>query len=65
MTLQSESPLTITIHVAQFTATLGVLGILLKQHAIWTRMKDRLNSLWRKHCKEIGEEYVPLENGKR
>ena len=59
-----ESPITLTIHGITLAGIVCIIGILLKQHKVWIRLKDRMNSLWRKHCKEIGEEYVPLENGR-
>lgn len=62
--LIEESPITLTIHGIQLTATLSVLGVVLKQHKVWTRMKDRLNTLWYKHTKETGDKFIPLENGK-
>lgn len=34
------------------------------KHTLWVRMKDRMNILWAKHCKESGDPYVALENGK-
>jgi hypothetical protein len=42
----------------------AILAILIKQHTVWTRMKDRINVLWHKHCREKGERFVPLDNGK-
>lgn len=41
----------------------AILGIVLHQHKVFVRMKDRLNVLWRKHLTDAGrpEEYVPLE----
>jgi hypothetical protein len=64
MVLIEESALTLTIHGVQLTATMSVLGVLLHQHKIWTRLKDRVNTLWEKHCQKTGDKYVPLENGK-
>ena len=47
-----------------FGASIAVLGFVFTQHKIWVRMKDRLNVLWSNHCKDTGDEYMPLENGK-
>lgn len=62
--LDLESPITLTIHGVQLVATCTVLGVVLKQHKVWIRLKDRMNTLWRKHCEKTGDPYVPLDNGK-
>ena len=62
-----ESPLTLTFHGIQITlsvATLLLLAPVLKQHKVWIRVKDRINTLWHKHCEETGDQYVSLDNGK-
>jgi hypothetical protein len=59
-----ESGLTLAFHGVQLTVSIAVLGIVLNQHKVWVRMKDRINSLWYKHCKETGDRYTPLDNGK-
>jgi hypothetical protein len=64
MAFIEESALTLTIHGVQLTATLTVLGLVFTQHKIWVRLKDRVNTLWGKHCEKTGDPYVPLENGK-
>jgi hypothetical protein len=51
-------------HWAGTAGTFAILTILVKQHTIWVRLKDRLNTLWRKHCRETGQDYVPLDNGR-
>jgi hypothetical protein len=56
-----ETPLTLTLHVAQIGSTLMVLGVVLNQHKVWIRVKDRLNTLWAKHCKETGDKFVSLD----
>lgn len=56
--------LAIGFHILQTVMTGTMLGFILRQHKIWTRMKDRLNTLWHHHCKVSGDEYSPLENGK-
>lgn len=58
-----ETPITLTMHGVTLGAVLLILGLMFKQHSVWVRMKDRLNTLWRKHCIEKGDEYVPLDNG--
>ena len=55
--------MTLTFHGVQITVSLLILGILLKQHKVWIRIKDRVNTLWAKHCQETGDNFVPLENG--
>jgi len=41
-----------------------IIGILLKEHTTWVRLKDRMNQLWRKYCKETGQDFFSLENGR-
>ena len=45
------------------SGVLTILGVVLKQHKVFVRMKDRLNTLWFHHCEEKKEPYIPLENG--
>lgn len=45
-------------------AQFGVFGILLQQHKVFVRMKDRLNTLWFRHCQDTGDRFEPLDNGK-
>jgi hypothetical protein len=59
-----ETPITLTLHGLTFGCVFAILGILLHQHKIWIRVKDRLDSLWAKRCEETGERFVPLDNGK-
>ena len=42
----------------------ALVGFALREHKVWVRMKDRVNSLWYHRCKETGEKFIPLENGK-
>ncbi len=56
--------LTHIFHGVSLTLTISILTILLREHKVWTRVKDRLNTLWSNHCKETGDEYVALDNGK-
>ena len=58
-----ETTLTIAFHGVTAGGILAILAILLKQHKVWVRMKDRMNSMWRAYCKEHDQDYVPLENG--
>lgn len=51
-------------HGVSLAASVAMLGLLLNQHKIWVRMKDRLDELWRRHCKVTGDDFKPLENGK-
>ena len=43
---------------------IALCGFAVHQLKIWTRLKDRVNTLWFHHCDEKGEPYTPLENGK-
>lgn len=59
-----ETPVTLTIHGVQLTASLAILCILLREHKVWIRLKDRLNQLWKDRCDSRGDNYFPLdENG--
>ncbi len=59
-----ESVTSIAFHGLSFSTTLLILGIVLKQHKIWTRVKDRLDNLWADYCKAHNINYKPIENGK-
>lgn len=41
-----------------------ILGFTLKQHKVWVRLKDRVNTLWSDRCTQTGDRYFPLEDGK-
>jgi hypothetical protein len=58
-----EGPITLTLHGLTFGGIVMILAVSLRQHKIWTRMKDRLNTLWYHHCEAKGEPFVPLDNG--
>lgn len=60
----SEGVLATAFHGVSLGTSIVMLGLLLNQHKVWVRMKDRLNQLWRRHCNANGDEYTPLENGK-
>jgi len=64
MILIEESGFTLTIHSLQLAVSVSILGLVLTQHKIWIRLKDRMNTLWSDRCKKTGDRYVPLENGK-
>lgn len=53
------------LHAATLVASSACLGILLREHKIYVRIKDRLNTLWYHYCKTREEPYVPLDNGKQ
>jgi len=59
-----EGTVSLALHGLSFTATLMVLGIIAREHKIWVRMRDRLNTLWWRHCQTTGDKYDPLENGR-
>jgi hypothetical protein len=59
-----ESSLTLIEHHATFAGMIFVITLLLRQHKVWTRVKDRLNTLWHDRCRAKGDDYVPLENGR-
>jgi hypothetical protein len=60
----SESLASQVFHGLSFGTTILILGILLRQHKIWTRVKDRLDELWAEYCKSKGIRFKPIENGK-
>ena len=60
-----ESTLTLTIHGLTLGGIVLIVGLSLKQHRVWIRLKDRVNQLWYDRCHEKGDKYEPLENGNR
>lgn len=58
-----ETPITLTIHGLTIGLLVFITGLLLKEHKVWVRLKDRANTLWHDRCREKGDDYVPLENG--
>lgn len=38
------------IHSVSVLSNLGVLTLLVKEHKIWTRLKDRVNNMWFEYC---------------
>lgn len=59
-----ESSFTLTLHGLTLAGIVVLLGFSASQHKVWVRMKDRINALWFKHCKDTGERFEPLDNGK-
>ena len=47
-------------------SVLTILGLLLHQHKVWIRVKDRMNAVWRDYLERHGRasEYIPLEHEK-
>lgn len=60
-----EGPVTLTIHGVSLGLSILIVSILLKEHKVWTRMKDRVNQLWFDRCHSKGDRFVPLENGNK
>src|SRR5579859_2476866 len=58
-----ETVATQIAHWATLAGVLALLGMALQQHKVWVRLKDRVNSMWYRHCRDTGEKYIPLENG--
>lgn len=59
-----ETGLTLTLHGVTLAATLAVLGVVLAQHRVWTRMKDRINDMWKEYCDSKKIRFTTLdENG--
>lgn len=63
MMLVEESPVTIGLHLGTLLSTMAILGLLLNQHKVWIRLKDRVNTMWRHHCAKTGDPYESLDNG--
>jgi hypothetical protein len=59
-----ENGITLTLSGVQIGLTLAVLGVVLREHKVWVRLKDRVNTLWQRHCATTGDAFIPLENGK-
>lgn len=59
-----ESGITLTLHGVQLGISVAVLGILLNQHKVWIRVKDRVNTLWQDYCDHKKVPFIPLDNGK-
>lgn len=59
-----ENAATIGVHIATLVGIIGLLGVALKQHTVWVRMKDRINTLWQRHCVKTSQQYEPVEGGK-
>lgn len=60
-----ENGFTLTLHGLTFGFIAAILGLLLQQNKVWTRMKDRVNSLWKEYCDEKDIPFVSLDgNGK-
>lgn len=51
-------------HYVSAGGVITIIGIMLREHKVFVRMKDRLNTLWHDRCKVKGDDYVPLENGR-
>ncbi len=52
------------LHSLTLAGTVAILMLMLREHKIYIRIKDRLNTLWYHHCKEKGDPYTPIDNGK-
>ena len=59
-----ESVATQVAHWLTFGMVTTLVGFALKEHKVWVRLKDRMNTLWAQHCEKTGDKYIPLENGK-
>lgn len=42
---------------------LTILGILLKQHKVWVRLTDQMDSLWKDFCIKHDIQFKSLRNG--
>jgi len=58
-----SSSLIVLAHFANLSATLTVLGVLLREYKVYGRIKERVNELWFNYCGERQKLYTPVENG--
>lgn len=58
-----ESSLTLLEHHATFGLVIFIAGLVLREHKVYVRVKDRLNTLWHDRCRAKGDDYVPIDNG--
>ena len=52
-------------HGLTLTGIVALLALALDKHAIYLRIKERLDTLWRDRCIEKDEEFVPLDGRER
>lgn len=69
--MSDPGPITLSLQGVNMVINGGLLVMLLRigkpflrEYKIYGRMKERLNTLWRRHCQEKDEYFVPLENGR-
>jgi uncharacterized membrane protein len=60
-----ESMATQIAHWVTMGGVLTLVGFALKQHKVFIRIKDRVNSMWWDHCTKHAIKYEPLENGSK
>ena len=68
--LAEDGPITLGIHGVTLIVNTGLLVAFLKvgrpflrEYRIYSRLKERMNTLWHRHCADTGELFIPLENG--
>ena len=59
-----ETAITQVVHWATLGGVVTLLGFAMRQHKVWIRMTDYVNTLWSDRCKERGDRFVSVENGK-
>lgn len=58
-----ENWLTLLEHHVNFGVSLTVLGVIVKEYKVYSRLKERVNELWYNYCGERQKLYTPCENG--
>jgi hypothetical protein len=61
--LADESLLSQATHIGSLASSIAVLGLLLNQHKIWIRLKDRVNDMWKDYCDAHDIPYTKIDNG--
>lgn len=61
--MNETSLLAVIEHHVSFGFIIAVCGIVLKNHRLFIRAKERLNDLWWDRCGLKQEPYTPVENG--
>ncbi len=59
----TENLITIIEHHVSFAFICATCAMILKNHKLFIKAKDRLNDLWWDRCAYRQEPYTPVENG--
>ena len=56
-----ESTFSQWTHGLSLATTVAILTILLNQHKIWVRLKDRVNDMWADYCASHDIPYTKID----